>query len=257
MTPASDRSPAPSRPAAPAGRDAPDRTPRPVTGVVFDLDGVLVESEHLWEESWADHTRRRGHAWTPADTAAVQGMSAPEWARHIAVLLGDPGSAGEVRDACVGYMIGALERGDIRLLDGAAELVAGVAARVPVALASSAARRLIDAVLPAFGLDRHFTATVSSEEVPRGKPAPDVYAEAARRIGTGPGQGVAVEDSANGIRAAHAAGLAVIAIPNPAYPPAPGALALAAQVATGPGDARERILALIEHGLPAPEGDAP
>ncbi|GAA2459243.1 hypothetical protein GCM10010191_94290 [Actinomadura vinacea] len=236
---ASDRPPAP--PPVPATA--------PVRGVVFDLDGVLVESEHLWEESWDDYTRRHGHAWTAADTAAVQGMSAPEWARHIAGLLGDPGSADKVRDECVGYMIGALERGDIRLLDGAYELVATVAARVPIGLASSAARRLIDAVLPAFELESHFTATVSSEEVPRGKPAPDVYAEAARRLGVGPGEGVAVEDSGNGIRAAHAAGLTVIAVPNPVYPPAPDALALAAQVVVGGGDALARILALIEHGI--------
>jgi HAD superfamily hydrolase (TIGR01509 family) len=219
---------------------------RPVRGVVFDLDGVLVDSEHLWEESWQDHCRRHGHTWTSEDTAAVQGMSAPEWAGYIAERTGLPATA--VQDDCVGYMVRALESGEIRLLDGARELIVSVAERVPVALASSAARRLIDVLLPTFGVDGYFTATVSSEEVPRGKPAPDVYAEATRRLGVEPRYGVAVEDSSNGIRSAHAAGLTVITIPNPQYPPKPDALALAAQIVASPVEARDRILAQIEEG---------
>jgi beta-phosphoglucomutase-like phosphatase (HAD superfamily) len=109
-------------------------------------------------------------------------------------------------------------------------------------------------VLPHFGIAECFAATVSSEEVPRGKPHPDVYAEAVRRLGIDPGHVVAVEDSGNGIRAAHAAGLTVITIPNPVYPPQPDALGLAAQIVRSPDDARRRILALIEHGIP---GEAP
>jgi HAD superfamily hydrolase (TIGR01509 family) len=218
--------------------------------VVFDMDGVLVESEHLWEESWSDYCRRHGREWTPEDTASVQGMSAPEWAAHIAGLFGEPGRAAAVQRECVDYMVGALHDGRIQLLDGAFELITEVSERVPVALASSAARPLIDAVLPHFEVAERFTATVSSEEVPRGKPSPDVYAEAVRRLGIDPRHGVGVEDSSNGIRAAHAAGLTVIAIPNPVYPPKPDALSLAAQIVRSPGDARERILTLIEHGLP-------
>jgi HAD superfamily hydrolase (TIGR01509 family) len=218
-----------------------------IRGVVFDLDGVLVDSEHLWEESWDDYCRRHGHAWTVGDTAAVQGMSAPEWAGYIGRLTGEP--AEKVQDECVGYMVRALDTGEIRMLDGAHDLIVAVAERVPVALASSAARRLIDVLLPAFGVHRYFTATVSSEEVPRGKPSPDVYQEAARRLGVEPRHAVAVEDSSNGIRAAHAAGLTVISIPNPKYPPKPEALALAAQVVRNAGDARARILAMLEEAL--------
>ncbi|GLZ13930.1 haloacid dehalogenase [Actinomadura sp. NBRC 104425] len=234
--------------------DSAARGTRSVAGVVFDMDGVLVDSEHLWEESWQHYCARHGRTWRPEDTAAVQGMSAPEWAAHIAGLFGDPSRADAVRAECVAFMVDALHRGRIEPLDGALDLIADVSERVPVALASSAARQLIDAVLPHFGVADRFSATVSSEEVPRGKPSPDVYAEAVRRLGIDPRHGLAVEDSGNGIRAAHAAGLTVIGIPNPVYPPKPDALGLAAQIAASPDDARRRILTLIETGIP---GEAP
>lgn len=163
--------------------DSAARGTRSVAGVVFDMDGVLVDSEHLWEESWQDYCARHGRTWRPEDTAAVQGMSAPEWAAHIAGLFGDPSRADAVRAECVAFMVDALHQGRIEPLDGALELINDVSERVPVALASSAARQLIDAVLPHFGVADRFSATVSSEEVPRGKPSPDVYAEAVRRLG--------------------------------------------------------------------------
>ncbi len=222
-------------------------------GVVFDMDGVLVDSEHLWEESWVDFCRRHGRTWTPEDTAHVQGMSAPEWAGYIARLCGDPNLAATVNDECVGYVIRALERGEVELLDGATAMVTTAAGRVPVAIASSAPRTVIDAVLHANGLTASFTATVSSEEVPRGKPSPDVYSAAAARLGVPPESCVGVEDSGNGIRAARAAGLTVVAIPNPTYPPKPDALALTARVAGSHADARDWIAAALD-GRPTPVG---
>ncbi|MGH3647741.1 MAG: HAD family hydrolase [Micromonosporaceae bacterium] len=216
-----------------------------ITGVVFDLDGVIVDSEHLWEESWVACCERRGASWTAENTTACQGMSPPEWAGYIAEKLGDPGAAGAIQEECVEHVVDAIRHGHAPLLDGAGDLIRQVSAQVPLALASSAARRVIDAVLSEHRITDRFGATVSSEEVPRGKPSPDVYAEAARRIGVAAGTGIAVEDSSNGIRAAHAAGLSVVAIPNPVYPPKPDALELADHVATDHGDALDYLLARL------------
>ncbi|NIH78187.1 HAD family hydrolase [Amycolatopsis viridis] len=213
--------------------------------VVFDLDGVLVESEHLWEENWVAYAAAHGVEWTAADTATVQGMSAPEWAAYLAERSGTPETPEQVEKAVVDGMIASIANGEAPLLDGAEAMVRDVAARVPVALASSAARRVIDAVLETHGLTREFAATVSSAEVPRGKPSPDVYAEAASRLGFRGEQCLGVEDSSNGIRAAAAAGLTVIALPNPTYPPKPDALALAAQVAESNHDVRNLLLAYL------------
>ncbi|HZE41911.1 MAG TPA: HAD family phosphatase [Stackebrandtia sp.] len=214
-------------------------------GVVFDMDGVIVDSEHLWEESWVASSARRGVTWTAGDTSTVQGMSAPEWARYLADRLGDSALAPVVRDECVNHVVTSVQGGQAPLLDGARELVAKVADLVPIALASSAARPVIDAVLEGNDLADRFAATVSSEDVERGKPSPDVYAEAARRINVDPARGIAVEDSGNGIRAARAAGFHVVAIPNRSYPPSADALALAGHVAADHHDALDHILTLL------------
>lgn len=212
-----------------------------LAGVVFDLDGVLVESEHLWEENWTAHAATNAYVWLPEDTATVQGMSVPEWSGYMADRLGR-GTPAEIAEAVIDGMIGALHRGRVALLPGAAEMVAAAAERVPIAVASSAPRRLIAAVLEATGLLPHFSAYVSSEEVPRGKPSPDVYLEAARLIGLPPAACLAVEDSSNGIRAAAAAGMTVAAIPNPVYPPRPDALALCAMIAASPDEVRRFLI---------------
>jgi HAD superfamily hydrolase (TIGR01509 family) len=216
-----------------------------VTGVVFDLDGIIIDSEHLWEEAWRSFAEARGARWELSDPVAVQGMSAPEWSRYLAAHVGAPDDALAAMDHCVDFMIRRIRAGDGELLDGARELLEGVSSRVPVALATSAPRRAIDAVLDHHGLAHVFTATVSSEEVPRGKPSPDVYLEAIGRLGFAPANGLAIEDSSNGIRSAHAAGLVVVAIPNRTYPPKPEAAALADHVATDHRDALGFILARL------------
>ncbi|KAA9149100.1 HAD family phosphatase [Amycolatopsis acidicola] len=213
--------------------------------VVFDLDGVLVESEHLWEENWAAYAAERGVGWTAEDTSTVQGMSAPEWAAYLAKRSGTSESVEEVERAVVDGMIASIEKGEAPLLAGADAMVRDVSAKAPVGLASSAARRVIDAVLATHGLTEQFSVTVSSAEVPRGKPSPDVYAEAASRLGFRGEQCLGVEDSSNGIRAAAAAGLTVIALPNPTYPPKPDALELAAEVAESNDDVRRKLLAYL------------
>lgn len=219
----------------------------PLVGVVFDLDGVLVESEHLWEENWVAYAAAHAYDWRPDDTATVQGMSVPEWSGYIAQRIGHgspPAIAGRVIDG----MIAALADGRIALLPGAAPMVAAAAARVPVGVASSAPRRLIEAVLSATGLLPHMGTFVSSEQVSRGKPSPDVYQEAARRLGLDPFRCLAVEDSSNGITSAAAAGMTVVAIPNPVYPPKPEALALCTFVAASPTEVER----LLRARLPAP-----
>ena len=218
-----------------------------VAAVVFDLDGVLVESEHLWEENWRAYAASRDSPWEAADTARLQGMSVPEWSSDLAARTDSPDPLA-VAEAVIDGMVGALADGRIALLPGAAAMVGAAAERVPIAVASSAPRRLIEAVLEATALRPLFSALVSSEEVPRGKPSPDVYAEAARRLGVDPARCIAVEDSSNGIRAAAAAGMAVVAIPNPTYPPRPDALARCAKIAPTP----EAVRNYLVERLPAP-----
>lgn len=219
----------------------------PFTAVVFDLDGVLLESEHLWEEMWTRYARRFSSEWTADDTSHVQGMSAPEWSAYLAERSGSGESAEECERAVVDDMIAALDEGRMEPYEGAVTMVRETASAVPVALATSAARRLIDAVLERHGLASAFGATVSSAEVERGKPDPGVYLEAARRLDVDPRACVGVEDSSNGIRAAHAAGMTVVAVPNPTYPPKPDALALATRVADGVPAAHREVVGLL-HG---------
>ncbi len=218
----------------------------PFAGVIFDLDGVLTDTEHLWEENWTAYSTRYGKTWAPHDTAAVMGMSVPEWSRYLADHAGNGQPAQTVADAVIDGMIAALEKGRVELAPGAVDLVTTVAGRAPLALASSAPRRLILAVLSATDLLRYFTATVSSEEVPRGKPSPDVYREAAHRLGLDPHGCLGVEDSTNGIKAAVAAGLTVIAIPNHQYPPNPDALALCTMVVSSLAEVRTGIMQRLD-----------
>jgi HAD superfamily hydrolase (TIGR01509 family) len=210
--------------------------------VVFDMDGVLVESEHLWERMWAAFAAARGRVWTVQQTRQVQGMSAPEWSAFLARYSEAQESVAETERLVVDDMIAALDAGAIGLLPGSERMVTEAAERARIALASSAPRRLIDAVLDRHDLTRYFTATVSSAEVPRGKPSPDVYLEAARRLDTPAANCLAVEDSSNGLRAAAAAGMTVVAIPSHAYPPAEDALAAASFVARDLDEVRFRLV---------------
>lgn len=214
----------------------------PAEAVVFDMDGVIVESEHLWEELWTEFAAARGARWGGEQTKAVQGMSAPEWARYLAEFVGTGESAEATEQAVVDGMIRALDQGRIEPLDGAPGMITAVSAAAPIAMASSAPRRVIDAVLANHGLLERFTATVSSAEVPRGKPNPDVYLAAAEKLGVAPDRCLAVEDSSNGLRAAAAAGMSVIAMPNPTYPPAEDALAKAVFTAADLHQARDFLL---------------
>jgi HAD superfamily hydrolase (TIGR01509 family) len=191
--------------------------------VIFDLDGVLVDSEQVWDEVRERLARERGGRWHPGAQRDMMGMSSIEWSRYMSDELGVPLSPEEV-SAEVVRRVEERYRRELPLLPGAVEAVRRLAGRWRLGLASSSNRPIIDLVLELAGIDELFEATVSSEEVDRGKPAPDVYLEAARRLRVEPRRSAAIEDSTNGLLAARAAGLAVVAIPNHAFPPGPEAL---------------------------------
>jgi HAD superfamily hydrolase (TIGR01509 family) len=191
---------------------------RPLEAVVFDMDGVLIEGEEVWDAVRQQLVQARGGRWAPEATAAMMGMSSPEWSRYMAEELGVPMAPSAIVDKTVAGVAARYAQA-LPLVDGAVEVVRGLAARWPLGLASSADRPIIELVLDRAELTGCFRATVSSEEVDRGKPAPDVYLETARRLGMAPGRCAAVEDSANGLRSASAAGMWVVAMPNRRYPP--------------------------------------
>ena len=195
-----------------------------VEAVVFDLDGVIVDTEELWDEIRESLARERGGRWSARAQADMMGMSSTEWSRYMHEVVGLAEPPEEINREVVARMLARYDE-RLPLIDGAVDAVRRLAERWPLGLASSSNREVIAGALAAAGIDSLFAATVSSEEVERGKPAPDVYLEAARRLGVAASDCAAVEDSANGIRSAHAAGMRVIAIPNRRYPPTDDALA--------------------------------
>lgn len=199
---------------------------RRLEAVCFDLDGVLIDSEQAWDAARRAVAKENGGHWSPQATRAMMGMSAPEWSRYLAGELGVPLDPTEISDRVVSTLLDGYAR-ELPLLPGAQNAVRRLAKRWPLALASSSNRPVIDFVLKASGLSGCFAATVSGDEVARGKPAPDVYLAAAAELGVDPTQAAAVEDSSNGLRAASAAGMLVVAIPNCEFPPDAEALALA------------------------------
>jgi HAD superfamily hydrolase (TIGR01509 family) len=189
-----------------------------IAAIVFDLDGVLIDSEQVWDRVREELALERGGRWHPGAQRAMMGMSSPEWSRYMHEQIGLPEPAEEINRIVVERMLVRYADGP-PWLPGALDTVRRLATRFVLGLASSSNRELIDVVLEAGGIAGLFRATVSSEEVARGKPAPEVYLEAARRLGVAAADCVAVEDSHNGIRAAKAAGMGCIAIPNSHFPP--------------------------------------
>jgi HAD superfamily hydrolase (TIGR01509 family) len=213
----------------------------PVDAVVFDLDGVLVDSEERWDAAREALARESGGRWHEGAQRAMMGMSSVEWSTYMRDELGVPMepeaiSRDVVRRMEAGY------REALPLLPGAVDAVRALAVRWPLGLASSANREIIELVLEVGGFGDAFAAWVSSDDVARGKPAPDVYLEVARRLGVDAARAVAVEDSSNGLRAAAAAGLAVVAVPNPTFPPAEDALALADVAVACVGDVTPELV---------------
>jgi HAD superfamily hydrolase (TIGR01509 family) len=209
--------------------------------VMFDQDGVLVDSEGAWDAARRAVTAENGGHWKDEATRAMMGMSAPEWSQYMHDSLGVELPPAEISDRVVARLLAGYSR-SLPLIPGAVEAVRRVAARWPVGLASSANREVIDAVLAASGLAGVFGATVSGEEVAHGKPAPDIYLQAARRLGVDAARCAGVEDSTNGLRAAAAAGMKVVAFPNREFPPSDDALALASVVLDSMGELSPALL---------------
>ena len=197
-----------------------------IDAVVFDLDGVLIDSEPVWEEVRRGLVAEYGGQWASDAQRRLMGMSTQEWARYLSEDLGVGLPPGQVAALVIDRMA-ARYREEIPFLPGAVDSVRRLAGRWPLGLASSAPAVLIETVLEATGLRSYFRVTMSTEQVPHGKPAPDIYLAVTARLGVAPSDCAAVEDSSNGLRSAAAAGLHVIAIPHPRYPPDPDALALA------------------------------
>jgi HAD superfamily hydrolase (TIGR01509 family) len=195
-----------------------------IEAVVFDLDGILTDSEPVWEAVRRDFVSERGGKWQPDTQRRLMGMSTSEWARYLSDELGVGMSPDEVAQEVVRRMA---ERYSVELplLPGAVDTVQRLARRWRLGLASSSPTKLIDVVLGRAGLTEYFTVAISTEEVADGKPAPDVYLAVTARLAVPPDQCAAIEDSSNGLRAARAAGMCVVAIPRPEYPPDPDALA--------------------------------
>ena len=210
--------------------------------VIFDLDGVLVDSEHIWDEIRHAIAAEAGRAWPADATAAMQGVGTADWSAYMAHVVGVPETPDVIAERVIGAMADRYaER--LPLMPGAQEAVERMARRWPLGLASGSPRRLIDVIMTATPLGRLFRVAVASDEVTANKPAPDVYLEVIRRLGAEPPTTVAIEDSANGLRSAHAAGLRVIAIPQPAFPQAPEALDLADSVLSSLEDLSTEMVA--------------
>jgi HAD superfamily hydrolase (TIGR01509 family) len=212
--------------------------------IVFDLDGVLIDSEQRWNGAKQALVREAGGRWRDEAPTVMMGMSSPEWAAYLHDDLAVPMEVEEISRDVVRRMEEGYRDG-LPLLPGASDAVRALAARWPLALASSANREVIDLVLELADFGDAFQVTVSSEEVERGKPAPDVYLAAARGLGVEPARCVAIEDSSNGLRSAAAAGMTVIAVPNAHYPPAADALSLAAVAVDAVGEVTPALVESI------------
>ncbi len=195
--------------------------------VIFDLDGTLTDTEHLWDLVRREMAAEDGIVWPEDASRAMMGMSTQQWSAYLSEVVGFPGTTDELAQRTIAGMLQHYRDG-VQVLPGAIEAVHRMQAKWPVGLASSSPRVLINTAVDVLGLSEVFATTVSTEELGgAGKPAPDVYLEACRRLGVEPGRAVAVEDAHNGILAAKAAGMAVIAVPPHFNPPPASALAVA------------------------------
>lgn len=224
-----------------------------VKAAIFDLDGVLIDSEPVWEDVRRAYVAERGGRWLPDTQRRLLGMSTAEWSRYLADDLGVPGPPDAIAADVIARMAQRYEQ-SLPLLPGAVAAVRRLGERWPLGLASSSPPTLIERVLATAGLTSAFSVVMSTEQVSRGKPAPDVYLAVAERLGVRPSECVAIEDSSNGLRAASAAGMRVVAIPHPAYPPDPDALALADLVIDSLDELTGRTITSV-HGAQVTRGE--
>jgi HAD superfamily hydrolase (TIGR01509 family) len=205
--------------------------------VVFDMDGTLTDTESLWDVVRREVAAAEGLTWPEGATQAMMGMATQQWAAYMVEVVGLPGTAQQAAERIINTLAEHYRTLGVPLLPGAAASVRRMAQRWTLGLASSSPRVLIDIALDQLGITDLITESLSTEEIGgAGKPAPDVYQEVCRRLGADPSRSVAIEDAPNGIRSAHAAGMAVVAIPPHFHPPTPEVLALAQVTIAGLDD---------------------
>ncbi len=222
--------------------------------VIFDLDGVILDTEQVWHTVRRDFALAHGGHWDERDQPAVMGANSMQWAAYMREQSGVHLSDQEIYDAVIGALREWYAR-DLPLVPGAREAIVGLASEYRLGVASSSPRELIEDALELAGLRSHFEAVVSSDEVPRGKPAPDVYLEACARLGASPQHSAAVEDSSSGLQAAAAAGLAVIAVPNLDFPPSTDAMRAADLVLGSIAELTAEVVASLRPGEERRGGD--
>lgn len=187
--------------------------------LIFDMDGTLTDSESWWDEVRRGLATEDGVPWPATATTDMMGMSTPEWSAYLVETVGIKGTAEDAARRTIDAMADRYHHAGVPLLPGAAEAVARMAQLLPLGLASSSPRRLIDAVCAEMDWDAVLVATVSTEEVERGKPAPDGFLRCCELMGVDAAQSAAVEDSTNGLISALAAGMCTIAVPPRFHPP--------------------------------------
>ena len=198
----------------------------PIQAVIFDMDGVLVDSEEYWWQSRVAFAEQLGKVWSFDDQRTAMGRNTVEWARVMQERLQIDMPLDEIIERVRGGVIARLEQ-RLPVLPGALEAVQKAASAYPVALASGSPKLVIDTVMQLTGLDKVFEHIVYADDMAHGKPAPDVYFETARRLGIAPENCIGIEDSGNGVRALHAAGMYIIAVPSPGFALRDDVLALA------------------------------
>lgn len=186
--------------------------------IIFDNDGLLVDSEPVWDEARRTMAAEAGKGWTSDDHKAVMGVSTDEWTTYMIERLGLQMPAEAVVDQVIQRMVALYEAG-IPFLPGAVEAVTLAAQHYPTAVASGSHPDLLAVVMQHPDLQGKFQAVVSADEIGAGKPAPDVYLAAAARLGVDPTRCLCLEDSGNGILSGKRAGMQVIAVPDPRFPP--------------------------------------
>jgi beta-phosphoglucomutase-like phosphatase (HAD superfamily) len=194
--------------------------------IIFDMDGLLVDSEPCWDAARKTWAAERGVDWGPEDHRACMGVSTAVWADYMIRRLELDLTREQVIDRVVAGMRDIYSRG-IPYKPGAVGAVARAAACCPVGLASGSEKSLIQMMLADRPMAGKFMAWVCTDDMARGKPAPDVYLECARQLGVDPRACVCLEDSGAGIQSGKAAGMKVIAVPDPRFPPKPEILAMA------------------------------
>jgi len=181
--------------------------------VLFDMDGLLIDSEPLWFEVETEVMTRLGGTWSPADQETLLGSSLGNAVRYFMERAAVPADPAEVGEWMVGGIVNKVHDHGVRIMPGATELVAAVAAAgLPYALVTSSQRRFVDAVLARTGL--RFPVVVTGSDVSRGKPDPEPYLLASRRLEVAPAGCLVLEDSITGVTAAEAAGCFVVAVPT-------------------------------------------